>query len=99
MLFASIYTYREGYDEEMTRRLLQVFTNWKPPAGHEIKANYVLADGSGGIVIAEVPDAATGYEATIPFVPFMHFKTVPVVDVAESVPIANRVIAWRDSLR
>ncbi|MGA2286762.1 MAG: DUF3303 family protein [Dehalococcoidia bacterium] len=98
MLFASIYTYREGYGEEMGKRLLQVFANWKPPAGYEIKAHYELADGSGGIVLSEASTAAAAYEAAAAFTPFMHFRAAPVLDVAESVPIAARVSAWRDSV-
>lgn len=99
MLFASIYTYREGESEETARRLLKVFANWKPPAGYEIKAHYVLADGSGGVVIAEASAAAAAYEAAAAFTPFMHFRVAPVLDVTESVPIATRVLAWRDSVR
>jgi hypothetical protein len=99
VLFASIYTYVEGYGEETGRRLLQVFANWKPPAGYEIKAHYVLADGSGGVVIAEASAAAAAYEAAAAFTPFMHFRVAPVLDVTESVPIATRVLAWRDSVR
>lgn len=99
MLFASIYTFREDYGEETGRRVLQVFANWKPPAGYEIKAHYVLADGSGGVVIAEASAAAAAYEAAAAFTPFMHFRVAPVLDVTESVPIATRVLAWRDSVR
>ena len=99
MLFASIYTYREDWSEEKSKRLLQVFANWTPPAGYEIKAHYVLADGSGGVVISEGSTAAAAYEAAAAFSPFMHFRVAPLLDVTESVPIATRVNAWRDSVR
>lgn len=99
MLFAGIYTFKEDRSEESQKRVVQVFANWRPPAGYEIKAHYVLADGSGGVVIAETSAAAAAYEAAAAFTPFMHFRVAPVLDVTESVPITTRVSAWRDSVR
>jgi uncharacterized protein DUF3303 len=41
MLFAVHYTARD-VTEEKEKRSLNLFTNWKPPAGYEFKAHYAL---------------------------------------------------------
>ena len=98
MLFAVIYTARD-VTEEQEKRSLSLFTNWKPPSGYEFKAHYALADGSGGVAIVEASSSAALLEGHAPWVPFFEFKTVPVVEVTESVPILQRVIHWRESVR
>jgi hypothetical protein len=98
MLFAVIYTARD-VTEEQEKRSLQLFTNWKPPAGYEFKAHYAFVDGSGGVGLAEANSAAALLEAHAPWVPFFNFKTVPVVEITESVPIAQKVLRWRDSVK
>ena len=98
MLFAFIYTAKD-MTEEQEKRSLQLFANWKPPAGFELKAHYAFADGSSGVGVAEVNSAATLLEAHEPWVTFFNYKTVPVVEITESVPIAQKVLRWRDSVR
>jgi len=98
MLFAISYEPRGDVTEEVEKRSLQLFTNWTPPTGYEIKAHYSLSDGSGGLTIVEVDSAATLLEAASPWGPFLKFKTVPIVDIAETVPIAQKAYAWRDTV-
>ena len=99
MLFAVSYKPRAGLTEEREKRTTQLFTSWTPPAGYEFKAHYTRSDGSGGLAIVEVDSAATLLEGHSPWGPFLEFSTVPIVDVAESVPIAQKAYAWRDSVR
>lgn len=98
MLFAVIYTARD-LTEEQERRSLTLFTNWKPPSGYEFKAHYAFADGSGGIGLVEATSAAALLEAHTPWVAFFAFKTLPLVEVTESVPISQKVLRWRDSIK
>lgn len=98
MLFAVIYTARD-VTEERQARALKLFTNWKPPAGYEFKAHYTFVDGSGGLGLAEVDSAAALLEANAPWGPFFTFKVVPVVEITESMPIAQKVQSWRDSVK
>jgi hypothetical protein len=98
MLFVVQYTARD-VTEEKDKRSLNLFTNWKPPAGYEFKAHYSLADGSGGVAIVEVSSAAALLEAHAPWGPFFEFRSVPVVEVDKAVPIFQRVNAWRDSVK
>jgi hypothetical protein len=99
MLFVSIYRDKGTTTEASEKRNLQLFANWKPPAGFEIKSHHAFADGTGGVLIAEAATAAALVEAAGPWGPFFDFETHPIIDVAESVPIAQRVYAWRDSVR
>ena len=98
MLFCLWYTARD-VTEEKEKRSLNLFTNWKPPAGYEFKAHYALADGTGGIAIVEANSPATLLEAHAPWGPFFEFRTVPVVEIDKAVPIFQRVNAWRDSVK
>jgi len=99
MLFVSIYKATGTTTEASQKRNLQLFANWKPPAGFDIKSHYAFADGGGGILIAEAATVAAIVEAAGPWGPFFDFEIHPILDVAESVAIAQRVYAWRDSVR
>jgi hypothetical protein len=98
MLFAVIYTAR-ALTEAQEKRSLELFTNWKPPSGYEFKNHYAFADGSGGIGLVEAKSAAALLEAHTPWVTFFDFKTVPLVEVSESVPISQKVLRWRESIK
>lgn len=97
MLF--IVNYIQKHDTEETEaRNQEVFKNWTPPAGFEFKSHYAFADGLGGTAIVETDSAATLYESTMPFHVFVEFDIHPAIDIAEATPIADKVIAWRDSV-
>ena len=98
MLFVTTYTPRGEGGEEAAKRVQQIYSQWKPPAGMEIKAFYSLADGNGGIVISEATTAAMILEAISPFAPYFEYKVSPIVEIAEAVSIGQRVNAWRDSI-
>ena len=97
MLFASVFTYRDR-TEEQQKRQTELFSKWTPPEGVEIKAIYAFADASGGIVLSESNSAAAVFEAHMPWEPFVDWKTSPIIDVAEVIPIAQKVYGWRDSV-
>jgi hypothetical protein len=99
MLFATTYTTRGEGSEEAAKRVQQIYSQWKPPEGVEIKAFYSLADGSGGIVISEANSPAAMLEAISPFTPYLDYRVTPIVEIAEAVSIGQRVNAWRDSIR
>ncbi len=98
MLFATTYTPRGEGGEEAAKRVQQIYSQWKPPAGMEIKAFYSFADGNGGIIITEASSAAVILEAISPFSPYFEYKMSPIVEIAEAVSIGQRVNAWRDSI-
>ena len=97
MLFAVIYRFRDR-DEAADRRAVQLFSQWTPPAELEFKAHYSFAVG-GGVAICDAPNAAVLHEALAPWLAFQQFELQPVVDIAEAVPIWQRMNDWRDSIR
>lgn len=99
MLFAAVYKPVGDPSEEKQKRILQLFTNWQPPAGFEFKTHYFRADGNGGIAIVEAASAAALAEGIAPWAPFFYFEISPIVEATEGVPIFQRVNAWRDSVR
>ena len=98
MLFGVLYTAR-NVTEENDKRSLNLFTNWKPPAGYEFKAHYAFADGTGGMAVVEANSATALLEAHSPYAAFFDFRTVPIVEIEKAVPIFQRVNAWRDSVK
>jgi hypothetical protein len=84
--------------EEGTRRSLEVFSQWQPPAGAEFQGFYGFADNSGGVAIIEVDSAATLSRTTAPWVPWLRFTATPIVPIAESSVIEGEAIAFRDSV-
>jgi hypothetical protein len=99
MLFASIYTFRASASEATIKRLNTLFANWQPPKGYEIKAHYSFADGSGGLTLAETGSEAAMYETILPWLPFLEFRVVPVVEIDKGFALATAAIAWRESIK
>ena len=84
--------------EEGERSSLQLFQNWQPPAGVDVKGFYGFADSTGGVLIAEVDSAATLQRLVQPWVPWLRFATTPILPIEESAGIGGEAIAWRDSI-
>ena len=63
-----------------------------------IKVHYSFAGGSGGLSLVEADSAAAMYEAALPWIPFVEFRIVPILDIEKGFPMAAVAIAWRDSV-
>jgi hypothetical protein len=98
MLLAVTYRPKASISEQDEKRSFGLFTSWTPPQGFEFKAHYVTGSGKG-IAIVEASSAAVVLEAMAPWGPYLDFDSEPCVDVAESVPITQKVYAWRDSIK
>ena len=99
MLFAAMYTFRANASEATIKRLNSLFGNWQPPKGYEIKMHYSFADGTGGLTLVETGSVTAMYEAIIPWIPFVEFRVVPVIEIEKAFPIATAAIAWRESIK
>ncbi len=84
--------------EAGAKRSLAVFSKWQPPAGAQFQGFYGYADGSGGAAIIEVDSAATLFETTAPWTPWLRFTVTPIVPIEESTPMAHAAAAFRDSI-
>ena len=99
MLFAISFTPRPGASEERDKRTINLFTQWKPPAGYEFKSFYDYADGDGGIAIVEASSTEAMLEAHAPWATFFEFRIRPLVEVDKATAILQKSNAWRDSIR
>jgi hypothetical protein len=84
--------------EESERRSLEVFASWTPPEGADFQGFYGFADGTGGVAIIEVDNAATLTRTTAPFTPWLSFTVTPIVPIEEAAAIAGEAVTFRDSV-
>jgi hypothetical protein len=80
-----ITTYKlKTLTKDDTRELMGVFAKEGVPSG--VKAHYVSADGSGGIVIAETDDLEEAYRNVINYTQWIDYETKPYLTIEQAVP-------------
>jgi hypothetical protein len=97
MLFLVTWVFTDS-SEEGSRRSLDVFANWTPPAGAEFKGFYGYADGGGGCAILEVDSHETLARTTAPFTPWLDFTATPIISIEDSSGIAVEALTFLDSV-
>ncbi len=98
MLFQVSYKTRPTGREADDKRIMQVFSKWKPPAGVEIKCHYARPDGAGFLVV-EANSVTPLIEANAPYGTYLEYEVTPIVDISEALPALDRAFAWRDTVR
>jgi muconolactone delta-isomerase len=83
--------------ENAQKRILEVFSQWKPPAEFRIEAFVVTVGEYGGYMLLECDDPLAVHKACATF-PIFEFKAKPVVPVEDAVRVEQEAIAWRDGL-
>jgi hypothetical protein len=99
MTCAVTWVPKASWNESSDKRTINLFTNWTPPAGFEFKAFYDYADGNGGLAIVEAATAEAIFEALAPWGAFFTFEVRPIIASEKAVPLIQKAIAWRDSIR
>ncbi|MBG7605874.1 MAG: hypothetical protein IZT58_14810 [Actinobacteria bacterium] len=89
MLFATRYTFKGDQSPDSVRALLAVFAEQGPGQGE--LAHYVLADGSGGLIIAENDSMQQGYEDALRYQQWMDFETTPILTIEDAMPALGKV--------
>jgi hypothetical protein len=85
--------------EEGSKRSLEVFQRWQPPAGADFSRGfYGFADGTGGVGIVEVDSAETLARTIAPWTPWLVFQVTPILPVEQFSLISAEAAAWRDSI-
>jgi len=74
--------------------LLTAFSKWKPEDGLSIHAFVSNVSGTGGYVLVEAGDPKFVTSFVSKFNYWNDVDVVPVIDVAEAVPIAQSSLAW-----
>jgi hypothetical protein len=80
-----ITTYRiKQLSKDETKQLMGVFTNIGVPSN--VKAHYVAADGSNGVVIAEGDDLEESYRNLLNYTEWIEYDTKPYLTIEQAVP-------------
>lgn len=84
--------------EQAQKRILDVFTQWTPPANFKIEMFVVRVGEWGGHMLVDCDDPVAVHKACSTFAAF-EFEARPVIPVEEAVRVELEAIAWRDGLR
>lgn len=84
MIFITTYKIKPFLSKAETSELMGVFA--RVGAGPGTTAHYVAADGSHGVVIAEVDDLEPGYANLQNYTEWVEYDTTPVLKVEQAVP-------------
>ena len=85
MKFVIAWTNTRAKTPEDQKALLQAYEAWTPPDG--ISEFVQRADGQGGGLIIEADDVATLSKSIAPFVPWLDYEIIPVLDIGSAVEI------------
>jgi hypothetical protein len=92
---------REGltYEQRMANAhgLLNAFAKWQPEDGLKVLAFVARLTGTGGFVLTEAPDIKIVQSFVSKFVYWMDVEVSPVLDVGESVGIAQQGLVWAEA--
>ena len=85
-------------NEAAARRLLDVYSKWKPPASMTIHQFLSRCDGGGGFTVVETDNSADLIEATSKFGAFLDYQIYPVVEIADGVKASQEAFSFLDSI-
>lgn len=83
MIFITTYKLK-GLNKDETKELMSAFAEKGVPSG--VKAHYVAADGSGGVVIAETDDLEEAYRNVLNYTQWIEYETRPYLTIEQAVP-------------
>jgi hypothetical protein len=84
--------------EAAMKRALAMFSEWSAPEGVTRHQFLARLDAGGGYAVVETDDPKLVGEGPARFVPWFDFEVVPVVDLADALPVAEKAIAFRESV-
>ena len=88
-----------GQDNELTsKRGVEMFAKWTPPAGLKFHEFVGRVDAGGGFAVVETDNLADLLDGTSKFAPFNEFQVYPVVDVSDWIHAAAEGIGFRESI-
>lgn len=84
MLFGTRYKFVGDRSPESTKRLLAAFAENGAAPG--TIAHYVMADGRGGLVIAEADSIEEAYANLLNYSEWLEFETHPLLTIEDALP-------------
>jgi hypothetical protein len=85
MLFGTRYRFVGDRSADATKALLEAFAEHGEAPG--TIAHYVMADGRGGLVIAEQDSIEEAYANLQRYTEWVEFETHPLLKVEDAIPI------------
>lgn len=85
MIFLTTYKVKPHLTKEETKQLMSVYGEVGNTPG--TIANYISADGGGGITITESDDPKEGYANQLHYGQWMEFETKVMLKVEDAVPL------------
>jgi hypothetical protein len=85
-------------NEAATRRILDVFSKWAPPADETFHQFLGRLDGTGGFAVVETDNPDSLAEAPAKFGPYLEFEITPVQDITDTIRILSEGAAFRTSV-
>ena len=102
MKFVTAWTWRQGgsakENEDAVRRVLEVYSKWKPLDSTTFHQFVGRLDGGGGFSVTETDNPADLADATSKFAPYFDYQIYPVVDIADIAQAAQEGVEFRDSI-
>jgi hypothetical protein len=83
VIFITTYRIKQQSKEE-TKKLMGVFAEKGVPS--TVKAHYVAADGSQGLVIAEADDLEEAYRNILNYSEWIEYETKPYLTIEQALP-------------
>mgnify|MGYP001321791809 CR=1 FL=1 len=84
--------------ENAQKRILDVFTQWQPPASFKIEMFVVRVGDWGGHMLVDCDDPLEVHKTCSTF-PAFEFQARPVVPVMDAVRVELEAMAWRSGLK
>ncbi len=83
MIFITTYRIKQ-LSRDQTKTLMGVFAEKGVPS--TVKAHYVAADGSQGLVIAEADDLQEAYRNILNYSEWIEYETKPFLTIEQALP-------------
>ena len=85
-------------NEAAAERGLQLFSKWSPAPDATFHQFVERLDGTGGYAVVETDNPMSILDGPSKFGTLFEFKVDPVIDIMESIPMANEGIEFRRSI-
>lgn len=84
--------------ENAQKRILEVFRQWKAPAGFNIETFHIRVGDWGGYMLLDCDDP-TAVHKVCSMLPAFVFEARPVIPIDDAIRVELEAIAFRDNLK
>jgi hypothetical protein len=78
--------------------MLDLYSKWTPPSSVKFHQFVGRLDGRGSISVIETDNATDLMDASAKFGPYVDYEIYPVIDIADTVRLAQEAAEFRDSI-